>query len=717
MSRRLCPGERSVWIAGSAILTLITLVLIAFLAVPRETFTGSNSVAARDAIAVVNGGQRICSYRVAIPARTGQLRFSFDTREAATPSILVTVKAPGYESRSRLPANAAAGLRKVDAPITRVPATPEARRATICLTPSSGTIFLWGRAQLSGDQVAPKLGQEPITGQVAFWFRPPPGADHKSVLSQAPEIFERAALFRPDIVGAWTYWAVFLALFPALVYGSLRLLAAADSTRGRRVPIGIWVVVISFVCAATWAVVTPPFQTPDEPEHYAAAEYFAQTGKAVERVPGTRNVYSDDEAVALEGLNTLTVIERADVKSPWLKSEERNWLARLSNSPPPAKDSGGGFHPATSSHSPAYYALLSPAYLAASGGNTVTRLTAMRLVSSLMAALTALCAFLLVGQLFPGRRALAVAGGLMVGAQPMFSFIGGGINNDNAVNLACALLILLVVVALRRGLAFPLAIAIGVVLGLAPLMKGTGYSLYPPVIVAMAAYLIQRHRIKDFAAVGFLAASCAGVFLAWQRVSELIDRPLFTTPGGGTPGVSFGALTEPTAYLSWMWQNLVPVRLPFMTDFTLVKWPFYEIYVKEGFGAFGWYAIFFQEWVYLVIGLALGILTFLALRLLWLRRDALARRWPEALFIGLIPISVVFAVGAAYFTLAGLPLDGTGEQGRYGFPAITAVAAIAVAGCLGAGERRARWVAAGLVAALLGLLVSSWALVLSAFYA
>jgi hypothetical protein len=161
----------------------------------------------------------------------------------------------------------------------------------------------------------------------------------------------------------------------------------------------------------------------------------------------------------------------------------------------------------------------------------------------------------------------------------------------------------------------------------------------------------------------------------------------------------------------------VPVRLPFMTDFTLVKWPFYDIYIKEGFGAFGWYAIFFQEWVYLVVGAVLGVLVLSAARLLWVRRDAFPRLWPEAVFIGLVPVTVVFAVGAAYFTLAGLPLDGTAEQGRYGFPAITAVAAIAVAGCIGVGERRARWVAAALVAGLLGLLVSSWVLTLSSFYA
>ena len=42
----------------------------------------------------------------------------------------------------------------------------------------------------------------------------------------------------------------------------------------------------------------------------------------------------------------------------------------------------------------------------------------------------------------------------------------------------------------------------------------------------------------------------------------------------------------------------VPFKLPFMRDFTVVHWPFFNIYVERGFAGFGWYAIFFPNWVY-----------------------------------------------------------------------------------------------------------------------
>ena len=56
--------------------------------------------------------------------------------------------------------------------------------------------------------------------------------DHpRSVLSQVPAIFRRAALFRPGFIGAWTYWvllAIVLVAVPALLVRALRA-AEVDS--------------------------------------------------------------------------------------------------------------------------------------------------------------------------------------------------------------------------------------------------------------------------------------------------------------------------------------------------------------------------------------------------------------------------------------------------------------------------------------------------------
>jgi hypothetical protein len=62
-------------------------------------------------------------------------------------------------------------------------------------------------------------------------------------------------------------------------------------------------------------------------------------------------------------------------------------------------------------------------------------------------------------------------------------------------------------------------------------------------------------------------------------------------------------------------------------------------------------------------------------------------------------------------------VDGTSEQGRYAFPAIAAVAAIVIAGCLGlGGRRRAGALAAALVGGLAVMTVAGQFLTLSTFY-
>jgi hypothetical protein len=269
--------------------------------------------------------------------------------------------------------------------------------------------------------------------------------------------------------------------------------------------------------------------------------------------------------------------------------------------------------------------------------------------------------------------------------------------------------------ALRRGLTVPIAIGLGVALEIAPIMKGTGYELYPPVVLGLLGLLLRRHGRRDLAMVALFLAAFATVFIGWDVIRETFHRDAFTVPGGGTPGTSFGAREHLKAYAVWMWQTLVPWKLPFMQDFTIIKWPFFNIYVQRGFAGFGWYAIFFPNWVYTPIVAGMGATAVLGLRLLWVERAAAIRRAPELLFLISIPIVVVFAVEAAYFTLA-IPVDGTAEQGRYAFTAITAVAALVIGGCLGLGRRRALPVATALVAGLGMLLIAGQWLTLSTFY-
>ena len=250
----------------------------------------------------------------------------------------------------------------------------------------------------------------------------------------------------------------------------------------------------------------------------------------------------------------------------------------------------------------------------------------MRLTTALMGALTAMLAYLIVLELLPGRRALAAAAGLLVGFEPMFAFISGAVNNDSAVNLGCAAIIYLFIRAMRRGLTVPVAIGLGLALVITPLLKGTGYELYPPAAVALLGLVARRHGRRDLMMLGLLGAAFLVFFFGWDAIRGIFHRDAFTTPGGATPGTSFGIRDHIKAYLVWLWQTLLPFKLPFMRDVTVIHWPFFNIYVQRGFAGFGWYAIFFPNWVYIpIVGGMLAVIV-LGARALWIYRRRGA--WP-----------------------------------------------------------------------------------------
>ena len=87
----------------------------------------------------------------------------------------------------------------------------------------------------------------------------------------------------------------------------------------------------------------------------------------------------------------------------------------------------------------------------------------------------------------------------------MYGFISGSVNNDVGVNAGAAALELLLIRMLRRGMTVPWGLLTGALLILLPIVKGTGYSLYPVAAVAFLAALWRHHRRADAAGWAALA--------------------------------------------------------------------------------------------------------------------------------------------------------------------------------------------------------------------
>jgi hypothetical protein len=106
---------------------------------------------------------------------------------------------------------------------------PPGRQIAVCLR-NSGQ----GRVSLLGSSPGPASGSITVEGKptqaaVSLVFL---RARPRSLLSLFPTVFERAALFHPAWVGAWTFWGLVVALLGAVALSAVAVAQAARADAG-----------------------------------------------------------------------------------------------------------------------------------------------------------------------------------------------------------------------------------------------------------------------------------------------------------------------------------------------------------------------------------------------------------------------------------------------------------------------------------------------------
>lgn len=465
---------------------------------------------------------------------------------------------------------------------------------------------------------------------------------------------------------------------------------------------------IAFVNCAAWALITPTFQAPDEPSHAAYAVQLAETG----RPPANTNnapFASDELGAYANALGTFNMNQIASLtRPPWSKRREQAYQRTLRTHQLKRKDGGG---PSTAAvHGPVYYAFPALAYRIFYGASFASRMLAMRLASALLAALTVAFVYGTVRELAPRRPWAAAAAALLAAFQPVFGFIEGSINADVGVNLAGAVLVYLLVRAMRRGLTVPLAIAIPTAFILGTLAKATMLGFVPVLLFALLVLLWRRAGgIREWLAMAGTALVLAGI---WAAVSPGWKHSFIPVPGGGS-GVA-GQAPSIGAKLSYIWQVFLPPLPGMHHDFAAGVHPIWDIYVVRAWGAFGWLDVNLPHPIFVAIAVAMCVIVALALRGLWLERRFLRTHIPEAVVLfG----SIVCVLGFTHAAFAKFnPAAAIQEQGRYAFPAITALAITGIVACFGLGRRLAPAAAVGLVASMMLLSVFAQLYVFSAYF-
>lgn len=507
-------------------------------------------------------------------------------------------------------------------------------------------------------------------------------AGERSALAMAPKVFQRASLFRPSWVGAWTYWLLFVISGLTLAFGIALLLGIGrEGWHLRRRTIAA-IAAIAFVNAAMWALVTPAFNSPDEFAHFTYVETLAhgqlpEHGSDGDRSPG--NSYFPS-SVYLSTVTAVGIIQNPFVQQPWSAQTERQVMAeydRLADGP----DKPYGITPANV-YTPLYYAPAVIAYKLGGAGNIFDRLFLMRLWSALLLAIGLVFIVLFARELLPGHPWAAPVAGLAVAFEPMVVHIGGGVSNDNLLVPTCAAALWCGAIVLRRGVSFWPVFGAMLAVVLAYAAKPTSLGIVPAIVFVLLLALWRSEQRRP--ALRTLVLAGVLPFLLLVAVYAI-----FGAGGSASVAATDGATAlRPvtlTGFLSYLWQWYLP-SIGSMDEYWLGTPPVFWIFFNGFLADFNSLDTRFSDGFYDVAKLLAFVLMLFVLRAVWVRRAALKTQWPTVVYPALAVLGTVFVIHVVGYQL--FAFDGQAfAQGRYLFPALGVFGLFVAAAGIGAGRR------------------------------
>ncbi|MGQ9814563.1 MAG: hypothetical protein ACUVR3_05355, partial [Candidatus Roseilinea sp.] len=301
---------------------------------------------------------------------------------------------------------------------------------------------------------------------------------------------------------------------PQSLSASSQPLGSQPLGRRARALIALVFFLAAFLHANLWGAIIPLWQIPDEAAHYEYVRLMVKLG----RPPTPADADPQLHAQML--------------RSMW---ENHYWEYlgfRRPEQPPkrilPGGWTSGGAIPDTAviddayvyafsqlqNSTPVYYAMLAPVQAAVIHLPIDDQLRALRMASRVIFALGVLFIVLTAGELFRWNLPAVIATGLICILQPMFVYIGSGVNNDNGVMLFASALTWQLAAGWRRGYSLPRLLLILALTLLAIYAKRTAVFLVAWVPLVLAVWTLTRVSLKArwrILAGGAVALALAGV--------------------------------------------------------------------------------------------------------------------------------------------------------------------------------------------------------------
>jgi 4-amino-4-deoxy-L-arabinose transferase-like glycosyltransferase len=459
-----------------------------------------------------------------------------------------------------------------------------------------------------------------------------------------------------------------------------------------------------------WSIVTPPFNAPDEPVHFAYVKQLAETG----RLPvGSNSKFSLEEEVALADLRLEVVAEDPQNRTISSRAQQQRLQGDLDRyrGPPEA---GREFAGVAASQPPLYYAIEAIPYELGASGTLLDRLELMRLLSAVMCGLTALFAFMFVREALPAAPWSWTVGGLGVALEPLLGFVSGTVNPDALLFAVSGAAFYCLARGFRRGLTRRLAIVLGAVTAVGFATKLNFLGLAPGVLLGLI--LLSVRAARDGSGRAAYLSLAIGLSIALSPV--LLYVLLHVASGGHTLGiVSSGILDthgSPFAEASYIWQLYLP-RLPGMHDYFAGLQTTRQLWFDHIVGLYGWLDTPFPSWVENLALLPAAIVAGLCLRSLVIGRASLIARRTELLVYCVMVLGLMVLIGADSYL--GFPkVNAEYAQARYLLPVVPLLGLVYALCARAAGRRWGPALGALLIMGFLAYEIASQLQVVARFY-
>jgi 4-amino-4-deoxy-L-arabinose transferase-like glycosyltransferase len=476
-----------------------------------------------------------------------------------------------------------------------------------------------------------------------------------------------------------------------------------------RVPRAAWLcAAVACLNAACWSILTPPFQVTDEPTHFAYTQQIAEN----DALPNSsRSSLSQEEEAVLRDLEQYVVRESPETRTISTAKQQARLEGDLNKH---LSRRGSGGIGGASSDPPLYYLLETIPYGLAASGTLLDQLELMRLLSALMAGLTALFVFLFLRETLPSARWAWTVGALSVALAPLLGFVSGGVNPESMLVAISAASFYLLARGFRRGFTRNLAIATGLTMIAGLLTKPNFIGLVPGIAIGLVLLSVRAARSQ-----GRVAYTWLGMSLAIAAAPVLLYLIVNVASGHPPLGVVSSVLKLQGAHgsildkLSYIWQLYLP-RLPGMTNRFPGLSTTRDMWFNNGVGLYGWLDTSFPVWVDNLAVIPVAALALLCARSLVLCRAAVRRRLAELAVYAAMALGLLALIGLNSYINSS---EGLFTDPRYLLPLLPILGAATALAARGAGRRWGPTVGAAIIVLFLAHNIFSQLLVSGRYYA